>query len=118
MAQAILRPNVVDFIEIATGREHLELQMEEIQIPADSAFVGENLISSGFRKETGTIIVGIKKWNGKMVFNPDSHSKIEAGDTLIVLGNPSSIEKLEELINCENCAADIIKKHKPEQHHV
>lgn len=118
MAMAILRPNVVDFIEIATGREHLELQMEEIQIPAHSAFVGENLISSGFRKETGTIIVGIKKGNGKMVFNPDSHSKIEAGDTMIVLGDPSSIEKLEELISCDNCAADIIKKHKAEPHRV
>jgi len=118
MAQAILRPNVVDFIEIATGREHLELQMEEIQIPVSSAFVGENLISSGFRKETGTIIVGIKKGNGKMVFNPDSHSRIESGDTLIVLGNPSSIQKLEELINCENCATDIIKKHKQEPRRV
>jgi len=118
MAQAILRPNVVDFIEIATGREHLELQMEEIQIPISSAFVGENLISSGFRKETGTIIVGIKKGNGKMVFNPDSHSRIEAGDTLIVLGNPSAIQKLEDLINCENCATNTIKKHKQEQRRV
>lgn len=116
MAQAILRPNVVDFIEIATGREHLELQMEEIPIPGDSAFVGENLISSGFRKETGTIIVGIKKLSGKMVFNPDSHSKIEAGDTLIVLGDPPAILKLEELISCASCATDIIKKHKPEHH--
>ena len=114
MAQAILRPNVVDFIEIATGREHLELQMEEILIPAHSAFVGENLISSGFRKETGTIIVGIKKGNGKMVFNPESHSKLEAGDTLIVLGHPAAIQKLEDLIQCESCALDIIKKHKPE----
>jgi len=115
MAQAILRPNVVDFIEIATGREHLELQMEEIMIPLHSAFVGENLISSGFRKETGTIIVGIKKGSGKMVFNPDSHSKIEADDTLIVLGHPAAIQKLEDLIKCESCASDIIKKHKPEQ---
>jgi len=118
MAQAILRPNVVDFIEIATGREHLELQMEELMIPHHSAFVGENLISSGFRKETGTIIVGIKKGNGKMVFNPDSHSKIEADDTLIVLGHPAAIQKLEDLIKCESCASDIIKKHKPEQQHV
>lgn len=117
MAQAILRPNVVDFIEIATGREHLELQMEEIMIPHHSAFVGENLISSGFRKETGTIIVGIKKVNGKMVFNPDSHSKIEAGDTLIVLGHPASIQKLEDLIKCDSCATDIIKKHKAEHPH-
>jgi len=114
MAQAILRPNVVDFIEIATAREHLELQMEELSIPASSVFVGENLISSGFRKETGTIIVGIKKRNGTMVFNPESHSKMEAGDTLIVLGHPDAILKLEELIKCDSCAHDIIKKHKPE----
>jgi len=117
MAQAILRPNVVDFIEIATGREHLELQMEEILIPPSSVFVGENLISSGFRKETGTIIVGIKKGTGKMVFNPESHSKMESGDTLIVLGHPDAIQKLEELIKCDSCAHDIIKKHKPEQPH-
>ena len=38
MAQAILRPNVVDFIEIATGREHMDLQMEEIFIPETLAF--------------------------------------------------------------------------------
>ncbi len=30
MAQAILRPSVVDFIEIATASENLELQIEEI----------------------------------------------------------------------------------------
>lgn len=98
MAQSILRPNVVDFIEIATGREHMELQMEEITIPKHSAFSGETLISSGFRKEIGVIIVGIKKHHGKMVFNPHSQTKIEGDDTLIVLGEPDSIAKLEDLV--------------------
>jgi voltage-gated potassium channel len=99
MAQAILRPNVVDFIEIATGREHLDLQMEEIFIPGQSPFIGQNLKDAGLRKDTGVIIVGIKKQSGKMVFNPDSTSLIEAKDTLIVLGQPSSISKLEVLVS-------------------
>jgi voltage-gated potassium channel len=110
MAQAILRPTVVDFIEIATGHEHMELQMEEIMIPDGSAFVGESLASSGFRKETGVIIVGIKKLSGKMGFNPESHTKIEGRDTLIVLGEPTAIQKLEKLVSCGNCAEQVIKK--------
>lgn len=118
MAQAILRPTVVDFIEIATGREHMELQMEEILIPAESPFIGESLASSGFRKETGVIIVGIKKQSGKMGFNPESHTKIEAHDTLIVLGEPNAILKLDQLVRCGTCAEELIKKHRrnPEHH--
>jgi voltage-gated potassium channel len=118
MAQAILRPTVVDFIEIATGLEHMELQMEEIIIPAESAFIGETLASSGFRKETGVIIVGIKKQSGKMGFNPEHHTRVEAHDTLIVLGEPSAILKLDQLVRCGNCAEEMIKKHRrvPHEH--
>jgi voltage-gated potassium channel len=105
MAQAILRPNVVDFIEIATSRGHIDLQMEEIFIPERSPFCGQNLLDAGFRRETGAIIVGIKKGSGKMVFNPDSASLIEARDTLIVLGQPSAIMKLENLVSCNMPAA-------------
>lgn len=113
MAQSILRPNVVDFIEIATGSEHMDLQMEEITIPDHSAFAGETLVSSGIRKEIGVIIVGIKKSHGKMVFNPHSESKIEGGDTLIVLGEPQSIAKLEDFVD-RTANDSIIKKHRKE----
>jgi voltage-gated potassium channel len=111
MAQSILRPNVVDFIEIATGSEHMDLQMEEITIPSHSAFAGETLVSSGFRKEIGVIIVGIKKAQGKMVFNPHSQAKIEGGDTLIVLGEPLSIAKLEDLV-VRPATDSVIKQHR------
>lgn len=99
MAQSILRPNVVDFIEIATTSEHLDLQMEEISIPQDSAFAGQTLISSAFRKETGVIIVGIKKAHGHMIFNPNPHDQLDEGDTLIVLGDPRSVDSLDTLIS-------------------
>jgi voltage-gated potassium channel len=99
MAQAILRPNVVDFIEIAMGRGHIDLQMEEISIPDRSPFLGKSLKEAGLHKDTGVIIVGIKQASGKMVFNPGSASLIEAKDTFIVLGPPSSISKLENMLS-------------------
>jgi len=117
MAQAILRPNVVDFIEIATGSDNLELQMEELRIPAGSRFIGENLVSAGFRKETGVIIIGIKKSSGKMLFNPNPHSKIEAHDTLIFLGEPSAIQKLEQLVGSGEFTDETIRNPKGEHNH-
>ncbi len=95
MAHAILKPAVVDFIEIATHSESIELQMEEISIGPKSSLAGANLRESGIRKALGTIIVAIKKASGSMVFNPPPEIRMEAGDVLIVLGEPDSLKKLE-----------------------
>jgi voltage-gated potassium channel len=73
--------------------------MEEIFIPERSPFANRNLLEAGFRRDTGVIIVGIKKQNSTMVFNPDSNSVIEARDTLIVLGQSSAIAKMEHLVS-------------------
>jgi len=97
MAQAILRPSVMDFIEIATAHQNLELQIEEICIHSSSNLVNQTLMSSDIRKELDIIIVAIKKLDTeKMLFNPSSQSLMEDGDTLITLGDPIAIKNLEK----------------------
>lgn len=95
MAHALLRPSVVDFIEIATGDDDIALQLEEIRVAPDSRLAGTTLLTSNIRKKHGIIIVGIRKEGAKILFNPGSDTSIDAGDTLITLGERVAIKELE-----------------------
>jgi voltage-gated potassium channel len=97
MAQAVLRPNVMDFIELATRRDYLELQIEELTIESGSALAGRSLKDSRVRQDLGIIIVAIKKPDGRMIFNPPSEEAMQAGDLLITLGHRDQLERLEAL---------------------
>jgi voltage-gated potassium channel len=97
MAQAVLRPAVVDFIELATRTEYLDLQIEETQIAPHSRLAGKTLQESRVRQELGVIIVAIKKAQGHMVFNPPGDAIMEPGDLLITLGNREQLNQLERL---------------------
>jgi voltage-gated potassium channel len=97
VAQAVLRPSVVDFIELATRSEHLELQLEEIQVRSGSRLAGQTVRDSGIRHELGIIIVAIKRAEGKMLFNPKGEVPIEPGDVLITLGRREQIDRLGQL---------------------
>ena len=97
VAQAVLRPTVVDFIELATRSEHLEIQIEESLIAAASRLVGSTLRDSRLRQDRGIIIVAIKKASGQMVFNPPADAVMEAGDTLIILGRREELDQLDAL---------------------
>ncbi len=97
MAQAILRPSVMDFIEIATAHQNMELQMEEICIRSGSVLINKTLMSTDIRKELGIIIVAIKKkGTDKMLFNPSPQAVLDVGDILITLGEPASISNLQK----------------------
>ena len=97
VAQAVLRPNAMDFIELATRAGHLELQIEEVEIQAGSALVGHSLKTSPIRSELGIIAVAIKKPGSKMAFNPAPEAVLEKGDVLITLGHRQQLDRLEEM---------------------
>ncbi|HYU43226.1 MAG TPA: potassium channel protein [Vicinamibacteria bacterium] len=97
MAMAVLRPNVMDFIELATRSDYMELQIEESRIEPGSALAGRSLKDSRVRQDLGVIIVAIKKPDGRMVFNPPSEETMEAGDLLITLGHRDQLDRLEAL---------------------
>jgi len=78
LAHAVLRPTVVEFIELATRTEHFELQIEEARIHADSALAKSQLKDGRLRHDLKVMVVAVKKLSGQMLFNPESDVLIEA----------------------------------------
>lgn len=96
MAMAILRPAMLDFIEITTRRQSLELRMDELPICEGSPIIGKALEASEIRQRHGLIIVAVKKESGKMIFNPMASYVIQSGDKLIALGEEDNVSKLSQ----------------------
>lgn len=101
IAQALFRPTVVDFIELATQTTHLELQLEETQVQVASPLIGKSLQTSNLRHDLGLIIVAIKRPSGRMMFNPPPETVIETGDILIALGDRQRLDVLVALARGE-----------------
>lgn len=99
MAQSVLRPTVTNLLEVAQ-RDNIDLQMEELPLCADSALIGKDLKSAGIRPKLNVIIMAIKKANDDMVFNPGPDASLEAGDTLVAVGNASDLCSLREMCGC------------------
>jgi voltage-gated potassium channel len=98
MAQTALRPAVVDFVQLATSSAHLELSMEQVCVVEGSVLVGKSLVDAGIRQRHGVIVVGIRRTDGSMEFNPPPDAMLRAGDELVVLGRPESVKALEQEI--------------------
>ena len=99
MAHAILRPTVIDFLEVAFANESTDIEMEEIPVNTRSKLVDTTLQESGIRQDLDVIIIAMKKADGNMHFNPSAGSRIEAGDTVVVVGENQNLIKLEEILN-------------------
>lgn len=97
MAMAILRPAMLDFIEITTRRQSLELRMEELAVGDGSPIIGKSLEESGIRQRYGLIIIAVKKDSGKMFFNPLANYIIAKGDRLIAMGEDENVKSFAEV---------------------
>lgn len=105
MAQLALRPAVVEFVQLATSSEFLELSMEQIGVRADGPLVGQTIVGANLRQSFGVIVVGIRRASGRMEFNPAPDVRMEAGDYLVVLGPNDRLGDLSKHAGAEAPAA-------------
>jgi len=94
IAQTALRPAVVDFMDLATSSDNLELAMEEIPVAAQSVLANTTVVEANLRQRYGVIVIGIQREDNRMEFNPEPDTSIRPGDKLVVLGRPDSMKRL------------------------
>jgi len=99
MAQRIIRPTVTNFLDLAFAHKRKDIQMEEIPVNPSSNLVNVMLKDSGIRQRFNLIIVAIKKQDDSMLFNPSFEAVIDAGDTVIAVGQEENLQKLEKILN-------------------
>ena len=99
MAHAILRPNVIRFLEFAFTDESTDIHIEEFPVADTSKLVNVSLKDSGIRQNHNLIILSIIKKDGEMVFNPSASTTIGAGEKVIAVGSIKDLRKLEATLN-------------------
>ncbi len=96
MVMGILKPEVMNFLEVAMDYRDMNIELEEVPIVHDSVYCGKSLVETDIRRDLNLIIIAIKKKYGKMLFNPGPGAIIEEGDMLIAMGERKSLAILEQ----------------------
>jgi voltage-gated potassium channel len=98
LAQAIIRPHVLEFLNFRTAGSGQDVTIEEVQVGEGSGIAGKTLVESNIRREAGVIVLGVRHPEGAMQFNPDANTRVRAGDFLIVMGERGGLAKLEGML--------------------
>jgi voltage-gated potassium channel len=96
VAASILRPSVVDFLEIGRPREGGEVDLEELRVGAGSALVGETVRGLEDRAP-GVRVVAVKHATQAMLLAPAADTPLAAGDHVVVIGSRAPLLGLAEL---------------------
>ena len=99
LAQAVLRPHVFQFFDVATKGMGLDVDVEQVRVPESSGFASRSLEQTRIRRDLGVIVLGIRKADGAMLFNPAAETVISGGDYLIVMGEPANLRTLEHIVS-------------------
>lgn len=86
MAQALLQPEVLDFLTLATARQDLTLQIEQVVVDVSSRLAAEVTHIAQMRERHRVFVVAMRKSNAAQFDLPTSDLLVESGDTLIVVG--------------------------------
>ena len=89
----VLKPNVVNLIDLVSQSEDLSLSLEEITIGNESDFIGKSIRDSGIKQQYHAMVVAVKR-KEHLFFNPAADLILVPEDILILIGDKSKITQI------------------------
>jgi voltage-gated potassium channel len=104
LASELIRPEVNEFLDQMLRDKSKNLRIEEVAVPEKSTWVGSALKDTPIRRETRLLVVAVRATDRQFTYNPDPEHVLEAGTTLIVMGEAENVSKLRSLIDASGKA--------------
>jgi voltage-gated potassium channel len=98
LADSLLRPHVVEFMDFGRSNIGPEVRMEQVCVTPGAELTRKTFGQLLELRRSGVIVLAIRKKGGETTFNPPPEFEISAGDFLIVMGERSSLQRLEQIL--------------------
>ncbi|GAC1590268.1 MAG: potassium channel protein [Hymenobacter sp.] len=96
MANLVVRPEVIRFLDLISGLSADKLRLEEISYSQlRQELHGRSIRELDVRSITGATIIGLRQADGTLLVSPPVGYVPAAGDVLLLLGSESQIETFE-----------------------
>ena len=98
MVSEMIRPAVVEFLDLMLRDPEKNLRIEEVAIPSDSDLVGLELRETSIRQRTKAMVIAVKHAGEppRYTYNPGPTMKLEDGMILIVLAETVEMNRLRQ----------------------
>jgi voltage-gated potassium channel len=97
MANMVLKPQVMSFLDTVTTAAGPDLHMVEIEVSDACTSAGKTIRESRVRHDTGAIIVALRHKDGSFDTTPEPEAVIEPGDVIVGVGTTEELQRLEDL---------------------
>ena len=96
LVNEVLRPHVTEFMEEMLRERHINLRMEEVEVPADSPIAGRTIREAHIRTRTGALVLAVRDIETReWTYNPGPDTRLTAGTLLIVMIPIDELERLK-----------------------
>ncbi|MFW6312959.1 MAG: potassium channel family protein [Spirochaetota bacterium] len=101
IAQLVIRPAMVEFVDTIARSNSGEITMEEMTVSQDSSLIGVALRDTPIRSRLNVIIVAIRRGESDLVYNPGPDARFEVGDRLVAIGRSEQLAELSKACGIE-----------------